>query len=647
MKNVYPQRFVLSKQTLLNTSKRLISKTVLLSVLTAACFGFSTKSNAQCTTGNTSTPLSFHATANQVIGQSITTTCSGNIRQATFHLPLAAIGSTQTIYLKVYVGNGLSAPVNQNPIPVSAVVNSNNDAVIDFATFPIAVAVSANSAYTFTAFQTSTWVVGYSSANPYSGGNAFYANGTGKATSVTPAGPVAQPTADFGFTLKICDPTSSTTNTTACDSLVWNGTTYKTSGSYSKVFPSGNSGGCDSTAYLNLTINHSSSSDTTASVCNSFTWHAITYYHTGDKMDTIPNASGCDSIITLHLTIRTVDNTFSKTDAGCFGSATGSATIAPTITTAGPYKYRLGTVGPINAISGTFNNLKAGSYRLYVQDATGCIGVAAPVIVGQSDKVTATITGTYLTCFGSGNGTITISDPVGVGPFQYKIGIGGVYAPFTAPYTITGKKAGRYAVYIKDQSGCEGPANVVNVLQPAKISATYNKTDESCPSVKDGSITAAGTGGFSPYQFKLNTTGTYGPGNTFPGLAAGTYKVYAKDSHGCQGVSPVIVINDITDPCPPPGPFARIAPKTTTDQSLKLSLLPNPSASQFRLVAHSGNTAESVSVRVIDANGRSVYETKGQPEQSFMFGDKLSNGLYMIEVRQGNEVKTIKAMKQR
>ena len=526
MKHYYPQKTILNTKKLFDKSKRVVAKTILVSMLMAVCLAFGTKAIAQqCTVGNSSTPVNFNATGSQVIGQSITTNCSGNMREATFHLPNATIGSTQTIYIKVYAGNGLTSPINPNAIPVSAVVNANHDAVIDFSAFPIAVAVSANTAYTFTAYQTTPWVIGCSKVNPYAGGTAFYANGTGNKTTLIPQGPVAQPTTDFGFTLKICTPTSSTLTTNACDSLVWNGMTYKTSGTYSKTFPSGNTGGCDSTANLNLTVNHSSASDTTATVCNSFTWHGVTYYNTGTKMDTIPNAAGCDSIITLHLTILSVSNTFNKTDAGCYGSATGSITIIATSGT-GPYTYRLGTTGPIAATSGTFNNVKAGSYRVYVQDANGCVGVAAPVVISQGAKVTATLSGTNLTCYGSANGTLTISNPAGVAPFKFKLGTSGTFVPFTAPTNILGLKAGNYRVYVQDSTGCNGPTNVVSVTQPGKVSVTYTKVNETCPSTKDGSITATGTGGITSYQYKLNTTGTYSNSNQFTGLGAGSYKVY-------------------------------------------------------------------------------------------------------------------------
>ena len=515
------------------------------------------------------------------------------------------------------------------------------------------------------------------------------------------------------------------TTAVVCDSIIWRGTTFTASGNYPKTITV--PGGCTATITLHLTVNHSSTSDTTAAVCNSFTWHGVTYANSGDKTFKTTTTAGCDSTITLHLTILSVPNTTSKTDPTCYGSTNGSITITATGGT-GPYTYRLGTVGPINSATNTFPNLKAGSYRVYVQDATGCVGVSV-VVLPQPAKTTATVTPTPVTgCYGGSNGKITISNPVGTPAFMYKVGSGGTYTNFTAPFDVTGLKAGNYTIYIKDANGCEGsapvttvlqpaqmvvtlsvtpitcyggndgiitvsnitgtppfmfktsstgtyasctppfditglragtyrlyfkdangcesPASVVTMTQPAKVSATFTKVDETCPSTLDGSITATGTGGTPPYQYKLNTTGTYSNNNMFTGLAGGTYKVYVKDANGCTGVSAVITINVITDPCPPPNPLTARANQSVLTKTLNISLSPNPSSNQFRIVAHSSNT-KPVFVRVIDANGKTLYQAKGQPEQSFRFGDKLSNGLYLVEVRQGDEVKTVKAVKGR
>ena len=86
--------------------------------------------------------------------------------------------------------------------------------------------------------------------------------------------------------------------------------------------------------------------------------------------------------------------------------------------------------------------------------------------------------------------------------------------------------------------------------------------------------------------------------------------------------------------------------KGEMNNEMILSLFPNPTTNQFTLTAHSTNT-QPISIRVSDAVGKMVYAATAHAEQPFRFGEKFANGLYLIEVRQGDEVKTVKAVKRR
>ena len=105
------------------------------------------------------------------------------------------------------------------------------------------------------------------------------------------------------MTVTVKQPSSSTaTPVTACNSYSWNGTSYTTSGT--KTFTTTNAAGCDSVVTLNLTINQSSSSSVTVDTSASYGWHGMIYSTTGTYVWTGTNAVGCDSIVTLHLTVR-------------------------------------------------------------------------------------------------------------------------------------------------------------------------------------------------------------------------------------------------------------------------------------------------------------------------------------------------------
>jgi len=95
------------------------------------------------------------------------------------------------------------------------------------------------------------------------------------------------------------------TSATTCDSFNWRGQTYTSSGNYTDSLLT--SQGCDSILTLQLTVNHNTEGDTTAAVCDSMRWYGTLYTATPTQAPThfFPNgnAAGCDSTTTLHLTV--------------------------------------------------------------------------------------------------------------------------------------------------------------------------------------------------------------------------------------------------------------------------------------------------------------------------------------------------------
>ena len=108
--------------------------------------------------------------------------------------------------------------------------------------------------------------------------------------------------------LTITQPNTGSETMTECNSYTWNtnGQTYTQSGQYTEILT--NQSGCDSTVTLNLTINSSSSSTQTQTGIDSYTWSVNneTYTESGTYTAVITNAAGCDSTITLDLTLEFV-----------------------------------------------------------------------------------------------------------------------------------------------------------------------------------------------------------------------------------------------------------------------------------------------------------------------------------------------------
>ena len=77
-----------------------------------------------------------------------------------------------------------------------------------------------------------------------------------------------------------------------------------------------------------------------------------------------------------------------------------------------------------------------------------------------------------------------------------------------------------------------------------------------------------------------------------------------------------------------------------------VKVFPNPTQHQFSLVLE-GATDEKVQIVVYDALGRQVkvFEKPGA-NMPIRFGMDLKNGAYVVEVRQGDNRKTLKLVKQ-
>ena len=104
--------------------------------------------------------------------------------------------------------------------------------------------------------------------------------------------------------LTINNSKTGTDNQTSCNSYDWNGTVYTSSGSYTQTLQT--TAGCDSVVTLTLTINSKTGTDNQTS-CDSYTWIDGNTYTSSNNTAThtlTANTVGCDSVVTLNLTIN-------------------------------------------------------------------------------------------------------------------------------------------------------------------------------------------------------------------------------------------------------------------------------------------------------------------------------------------------------
>ena len=170
-----------------------------------------------------------------------------------------------------------------------------------------------------------------------------------------------------------CTPTSSQLTETACDAYTSpSGQVYSMSGIYADTVL--NAAGCDSIITIDLTVNTSSAGSETVDTCDSFFWPAdsMTYTTGGTYMALLTNAAGCDSTVTLNLTLSAVDTSVTLTGNDLIANATNAT--FQWLDCEGGYAV---IPGATNAI---FTASVTGNYAVEVTQ-NGCVDTSACFVV--------------------------------------------------------------------------------------------------------------------------------------------------------------------------------------------------------------------------------------------------------------------------
>ncbi|MGY8867843.1 MAG: hypothetical protein ACKVJK_19735, partial [Methylophagaceae bacterium] len=104
------------------------------------------------------------------------------------------------------------------------------------------------------------------------------------------------------ITVTVLPTTALAIDTTVCDSMLFAGNNITTSGTYYDSLS--NAVGCDSVVTLNLTVHSSIASNDSLVECDSTVWNGNVYTTTGIYIDTFQTINGCDSVVIMDLSIN-------------------------------------------------------------------------------------------------------------------------------------------------------------------------------------------------------------------------------------------------------------------------------------------------------------------------------------------------------
>ena len=139
---------------------------------------------------------------------------------------------------------------------------------------------------------------------------------------------------------------------------------------------------------------------------------------------------------------------------------------------------------------------------------------------------------TNVTCFGGNDGTATVSQSGGTGPYTYSWTTGGSAA------TETGLIAGSFTCTITDQFDMSTATVTVSITEPPQLVNTTLTSNDACNGC-DGSAAAAYTGGTGSYTYSWMPSGQVSP--TPGNLCSGLHTVTVSDANGCS-VSDTITV---------------------------------------------------------------------------------------------------------
>ncbi len=219
--------------------------------------------------------------------------------------------------------------------------------------------------------------------------------------------------------------------------------------------------------------------------------------------------------------------TTSHTDVTCNGQSDGTITITVAGGTA-PYTF-LGNPVPVgtNTVGGLAPNTYAGN----LTDGNGCT-VPLSETITEPAPFTASETHTNASCFGTTDGSITVTIAGGTAPNTY------LWNDAVVTQNRTGIGAGTYDLTVTDARNCTATTSAT-LTQPAEILLSETHVDADCNGNSTGSIDVTTAGGSIPYTFAWSD----GPANTEDrtGLAATTYILTVTDANTCTKSISVVI----------------------------------------------------------------------------------------------------------
>ena len=210
---------------------------------------------------------------------------------------------------------------------------------------------------------------------------------------------------------------------------------------------------------------------------------------------------------------------------------------------------------------------------------------------------------------------------------------------------------------IRVNAGAAAPGTIENTVT---LSSSLNPSIQGNAVTFRATITESNSATPTGYVTFLdgNTVLAYAPVSTTGGVTSSflTTSALTEGNHNIRAVysgdnkfacrQSVVLVQIVY----PSAPVTRVTPNAHQDEvkvsALELSAWPNPSQSVFQIRVRSTDPVSKISVRITDMTGRVITARQVSSVQVITAGSNFIAGMYIVEVMQGDQRKSMKLVKQ-
>lgn len=426
-------------------------------------------------------------------------------------------------------------------------------------------------------------------------------NGGCSATANATVFVASAPTPSISGNLHICDNETTTLTANGGETYMWsNGSTgnsieVSNGGTYSVI--ASNANGCTAMVSANVEAGHSVTNSISETAATEFTWNGQTYSESGDYFQSFIASNGCDSIVTLHLTITGSAepqqyNIFVMSNNNAYGTTTGTGV------------YEENEVVTISA--------SAYSGYEFVSWSDGN--------TGNPRQITVTGNATYVANFAETGSVPQVSYTITVLSSDASAGtVSGSGTYLANMQAVISAEANAGYMFVSWNDGVADNPRIITVTEDATYTAMFMQSG----SIETYTINALSG---NPNYGTVYGGGTYAA-NTFVNLYAIAYEGYdfvSWSDGNTDNPRRITVTGNAMY-------IATFVPSTGIEENvaLEINVFPNPATDLLNITS-----SETISeIEIVNTLGQVVKRIEVNSENAVCDVEELTSGVYMVRIR--------------